>query len=124
MFLYRENICALTLACYTYSHISEFTERPNQVYANFGQYNGFEFSPGEPANFNAFSKYILMDTGLIGFLNHKFYGKCHTRYYSLSFSRPTHFTPLTLTLRVLLKLVVQWSSTGHACACACVVRVK
>lgn len=28
---------------------------------------------------NAFGKYILMDTGVIGFLNHKFYGKRHAR---------------------------------------------
>lgn len=36
------------------------------------------FPHGETGQLNAFSKYILMDTGLIGFLNHKFYGKCHT----------------------------------------------
>lgn len=42
--------------------------------------NGFEFSPWEDRPIsNAFGKYILMDTGLIGFLNHKFYGKRHAR---------------------------------------------
>lgn len=77
-------LCFFNDRTHTHTHIyilisSNLLQPNHQVYANFGQYNGFGSSPGEPANFNAFSKYILMDTGLIGFLNHKFYSKCLTQ---------------------------------------------
>lgn len=63
------------------------------------------FPHGETGQSNAFSKYILLDTGLIGFLNHKFYGKCHTH---------TH----TITRKTFLLFQQRFVCFGQACTMA------